>query len=384
MSVMQRAGSPNWFIEFTHKGRPVRKTSGVPMGATKAEQKASKKEAEAIEQRWRDEIDAEIKDNRSKADLAFVMTRYFNAVIKPKDAAGTDYHKKAKAILRHFKPETLVADISAEKISLWKDGMLAGGALEHQGNGVWKANKDRGLKVRSVNAYLACLRAVLKKCASAEWNYLKASPEIVCVKGKKPKLRFLDQQEAIALIRAAAPDKFANGDSMHLQQLMRFLLGTGARKHEALELTWNRVRLMGNGMASVLLDGKGDKERTVPIGDALRQMLIEMRRAQQAGGYTGNKVFVYFVKGEWMEIEGVSSSFLTARRKAGLGTDVTLHTLRHTYASWHAQADTPMKKLAELLGHSTVTTTDLYAHLAPQHLESSVEKLEASMMQLAA
>jgi integrase len=381
MTVMKRAGSPNWFIEFSYKGQTVRKTSGVPL-----DQVGGKKEAKEVEARWRAEIDDEIKTGRTQASLSVAMTRYFNVKIKPNDPTGEDYFKKMKKILAHFGPDTLLADITSQKIADWAEGMQAGGLLEHRGHGVWKANKDRAYKPRSINAYLACLRAVLKKAASPEWNLLKAAPEVAMVDGKKPKLRFLDADEAMALVKAALPDKSANTDSLHLQQLIRFLLGTGARKSEALNLTWRCVELAGNGMASVRFeDTKTDVPRTVPVGDTLRDMLIEMRAAQQAAGYTGKKVFVYLNgQGEWMEIKGVSSSFLTARAKAGLGDDVTLHTLRHTYASWLAQDDVSMAKIAVLLGHSTVTTTQLYAHLAPRHLESSVSVLEHRMLKLEA
>ena len=381
MTVMKRAGSPNWFIEFSYKGQTVRKTSGVPL-----DQVGGKKEAKEIEARWRDEIDEQVKSGRTQATLGDTMTRYFHVVIKPNDPSGTDYHKKAKRILKYFGADTVLDTITSEAIADWSESMQRGGLLEHKGNGVWVANEDKGLKVRSINAYLACLRAVLKKAASKQWNYLKVAPEVKMVDGKKPKLRFLDADEATALIKGALPDKSANTDSLHLQQLIRFLLGTGARKSEALNLTWRCVELAGNGMATVRFeDTKTDKPRTVPVGDTLRDMLIEMRAAQQAAGYTGKKVFVYLNgQGEWMEIKGVSSSFLTARAKAGLGDDVTLHTLRHTYASWLAQKDVSMAKIAVLLGHSTLTTTDLYAHLAPRHLESSVGILEGAMQQLAA
>ena len=144
---------------------------------------------------------------------------------------------KAKRILAHFGPDTVLDEITSEAVADWSESMQRGGLLEHKGNGVWVANEDKGLAVRSVNAYLACLRAVLKKAASKQWNYLKVAPEVKMVDGKKPKLRFLDADEAAALIKGALPDKSANTDSLHLQQLIRFLLGTGARKTEALSLT---------------------------------------------------------------------------------------------------------------------------------------------------
>ena len=124
--------------------------------------------------------------------------------------------------------------------------------------------------------------------------------------------------------------------------------------------------------------------RTVPIGDTLRDMLLAMKAQQQAAGYTGKNVFVYYGAQGPEEIKGVGSSVLTPRAKAGLGDDVTLHTLRHPYASWLAQKDVSMAQIAVLLGHSTLTTTDLYAHPRPSTWRAASASWKARMQQLAA
>jgi len=392
MTAMLKTGSPNWFLDFTHRGEIVRRTSKVLVKQVGQTTKQTKREAEEVEKRWRDEIDARL-DNKvaPRATLGEVMDRYFFSVIKPaipeellKDEVSInnlDYKKKARRILAHFGADKAVNEITAPAISAWADSMLKSGLLEHHGKGVWVPSATKGLKPRAINAYLSCLRAVLKRCAQDDWGFIATAPVVKMVKGKKKKVRFLEPEEANALIVAALPDRSANTDSLHLQQLIRFLLGTGARKSEALSLTWRNVNLTSNSNASVhFADTKTDEPRTVPVGDTLRDMLIEMKREQTKLGYTGKRVFVYFVRGEWLEINGVGSSFVTARTKAGLGDDVTLHTLRHTYASWMLQDDVDLKKVSELLGHASINmTADTYGHLLPKHLESSVNVLEKRM-----
>ena len=65
-----------------------------------------------------------------------------------------------------------------------------------------------------------------------------------------------------------------------------------------------------------------------------------------------------------------------AKKRAGLN-NVSIHTLRHAFGSRAVMAGIPFKIVAELMGHSWTKTTEIYAHLSPEHLESEVAKLES-------
>jgi len=70
----------------------------------------------------------------------------------------------------------------------------------------------------------------------------------------------------------------------------------------------------------------------------------------------------------------IKKGFATACRRAGL-VDVTPHTLRHTCGSWLAQSGVPLIEIAAWLGHSHERTTELYAHLSPEHLRGAADAL---------
>lgn len=73
-------------------------------------------------------------------------------------------------------------------------------------------------------------------------------------------------------------------------------------------------------------------------------------------------------------VGSIRTAFRTARKRAGLGTDVTANTLRHTFASWAVQAGVPLIKVAQALGHrSTQMVERHYGHLAPEHLDEAAE-----------
>ena len=68
-------------------------------------------------------------------------------------------------------------------------------------------------------------------------------------------------------------------------------------------------------------------------------------------------------------------SFATACRKAGI-VDFRIHDLRHTCAAWLVNAGVSLSEVRDLLGHSTVTVTEKYAHLAPENVRVAVSRLE--------
>jgi len=68
---------------------------------------------------------------------------------------------------------------------------------------------------------------------------------------------------------------------------------------------------------------------------------------------------------------------LQATKRANV-KDVTLHTFRHTFASWLVMESVDIPTIAELLGHADIKTTMKYAHLAPEHVKKAVERLQFS------
>jgi integrase len=71
--------------------------------------------------------------------------------------------------------------------------------------------------------------------------------------------------------------------------------------------------------------------------------------------------------------DNVRRSWKTARRGAGLGPDVTPHTLRHTFASWAVQDGHPFSLVAEALGMTEAMVRRVYGHLAPEHTRGVVQ-----------
>ena len=162
--------------------------------------------------------------------------------------------------------------------------------------------------------------------------------------------------------------------------IVNFLAGTGLRWGELAGLHWDNLRLDVNTVTvrDVLSAGeikpypKSRKQRHVPLFDwVIADIDLAVPRAiceaKHAVGVCQSGLVFHTVTGAPLDDRNFSRRVLKpALERAGLGDlGVTLHDLRHTYASWLVQAGIPLERVAELLGHASITTTQIYAHLMP-------------------
>ncbi len=175
-------------------------------------------------------------------------------------------------------------------------------------------------------------------------------------KTPKSKERWLTHDEAESLFKAAA------SSPEHLQLFIALALFTGARKTAILNLKWNQVDLLGGYINyNVLGEAETNKKRAlIPIADKLMPYLVHARNRGTGDGYV--------IHINQKPLKDIKKSFQHACKKAGL-SDVTPHTLRHTCATWLAQAGVPFPKIAQYIGHKNSRTTEaIYAHHAPDYL----------------
>jgi site-specific recombinase XerD len=88
--------------------------------------------------------------------------------------------------------------------------------------------------------------------------------------------------------------------------------------------------------------------------------------------------FVFHRKGLQLPGDYVQHKFKRYARKLGLSENVRFHTLRHTFATWLVQEGVSIYEVQKLLGHSDISVTQVYSHLAASELHSAVEKLRVA------
>lgn len=187
--------------------------------------------------------------------------------------------------------------------------------------------------------------------------------------------RALPVDDVLRLLEAAG-SVAATGDGARLalrdRALMEFLYGTGARISEAVRVA---IDDLDTDAGTVLLHGKGGRNRLVPIGGyavaALRGYLVRARPDLAAAGRGTPAVFLN-ARGGPLSRQGAWAILRGAARRAGLpgvGADaVSPHTLRHSYATHLLDGGADVRVVQELLGHASVTTTQVYTMVTVERL----------------
>jgi integrase/recombinase XerD len=155
--------------------------------------------------------------------------------------------------------------------------------------------------------------------------------------------------------------------------MLELLYAAGLRVSELVGLRSEYLNLK-DGWVRVL--GKGSKERLVPIHDRARQALagyLALRERRFSGRATSAEVFVGRTGRKlsrvqfWRDLRALG-------RKAGLKIELHPHLLRHSFATHLLTGGADLRAVQELLGHSSLATTQIYTHLAPAGLKAAHEK----------
>ena len=221
---------------------------------------------------------------------------------------------------------------------------------------VKKYARDRGAAPGTILREIGVLRAALA--------WAKANGRIVDfphiynpVAAPAPRQRWLTKTEGRKLLEAA--------NEPHLKLFIMLGLTTAARMGAILELTWDRVdferRLIDYG------EGYGNKRRAVaPIGEDL----LEMLRGAKALASTP-----YVIEYRGARVLEIKNGFRAACRRAVV-EGVTPHILRHSAASWMAQAGIPFRHIAQMLGDEERTVEKVYAKFSPEYLRGASDALK--------
>ena len=182
-----------------------------------------------------------------------------------------------------------------------------------------------------------------------------------------PDVLTYDQVRALLDTPAGADDPIGLRD----RALLEFLYATGARVSETVGADLADVDVETR---AAKLTGKGSKQRLVPVGsyacEALRRYLNAGRPPLQRRAHARPELRALFLntRGRRLSRQSVWQIVQDAGARAGLGRSVHPHTLRHSFATHLLQGGADVRTVQELLGHASVTTTQIYTHVSPQTL----------------
>ena len=184
--------------------------------------------------------------------------------------------------------------------------------------------------------------------------------------------RFFYEKEMTALFEAT------EGDTQMLirdRALLESLYGTGMRVSECTGLKMENVDLTNKKM---LLHGKGDKDRLVPFGsycqEALQRYFKQTRTPLMEKYHRDHDLVFVNHYGNPLTPAGVAYILKQIVKRSSLHTSIHPHELRHTFATHLMSNGADLRAVQELLGHSSLSTTQIYTHVTPEHLQRDYRK----------
>lgn len=222
----------------------------------------------------------------------------------------------------------------------------------------WKARRLKdGIRSHTLYNELKVLKTMFARLK--DWGlYDGENPVIKLPKTVRRKIVVLTPEEV---------QRYLDFCSDRYYPIAATLVFTGIRKGELLSLRWSDVDLM-KMIIAIRADSslKNSKGREIPINSQLVPILRQLKRTSE---------WVFTGKDGKSQLSTFDKSHRTARKKAGLHS-LTIHTLRHTFASLALQAGFDVGAVSKLLGHSSIRVTmEIYHHLNTDHARRVVEGL---------
>ena len=217
---------------------------------------------------------------------------------------------------------------------------------------------------------LATLRTFFNYCIKKGMIEANPAKEVATPKIPKRVPKFLTVDEVFSLLDSAA-DKGALG--VRDRGILELLYASGLRVSELVGLNLEDVDLKAR---TVRVMGKGRKERIVPVGE--KACLALATYLEKRTGLLAGKVAecAYFVNRHGGRLTARSVERLLAKymRRCGVQKTVTPHVLRHTFATHLLGAGADMRGIQELLGHSSLSTTQKYTHVGIENLMKAYDE----------
>ena len=236
---------------------------------------------------------------------------------------------------------------------------------------VWDLKIKQKLAPTSICEHLAALKSFGKYLVRSK--ILDKNPAETIPMPKRPKrlVTFLSQKDL-------SEEKFPELKDPTLPQvrarlLLELIYGSGLRISECQSLHWNQLRIKEH---LVRVIGKGNKERIVPITDSLISWLEQFRVAEIEAGHAPTETSFVFLSenGKPYDVRTLRNDIHDLLREIGWEGKASPHVLRHSFATHLLENGAEIMSVKEMLGHSSISTTQIYTHVNAERLREAFKK----------
>ena len=233
-----------------------------------------------------------------------------------------------------------------------------------------EALSDTGLSIKSVARIVSGVKSFYKFLITEE--YISVNPFSRISSPKLPKYlpEVLTHDQVMKMIEVI---DYARFPAERDKTILMLLYGSGLRVSELVSLQVNDL-FVDEGVLKVV--GKGNKERLVPIGEKTTKQVeyyLQYYRKEVAKKSSGPELILN-QKGNSLSRIYVFKTIKKLAERAGIKQNISPHTLRHTFATVLIEAGADLRAVQQMLGHSSITTTEIYTHIDKSYLKTVIEQ----------
>ena len=286
---------------------------------------------------------------------------------------GTDFSQESRNFLDHLRVERGLAENSIAAYG--RDLRRFGGFLGLSGKALDEVTpetirefqswlRQEKLSPATLNRIISALRTFFRYLANDN-----GFPDPLIDVEKSRQIRRLPKALTVGEIVSMIEAAYREGEPVSIRDraLLELLYGSGARVTEVVNLDLSDINQLlseGNEVATIKLHGKGGKDRIVPLGSyasaALADYLTQVRPALSLNSAKTTPALFLNQRGTRLSRQSAWQFVLDAAHAAGVMGKVSPHVFRHSYATHLLDGGADIRVVQELLGHASVTTTQIY------------------------
>ena len=227
---------------------------------------------------------------------------------------------------------------------------------------------NRGCKSSTILRKLSSLRSLYgylykRSLITTNWASLLTSPKL-----EKHLPKFLFETEMQAILAEPISDSYTD---LRDYLIFEILYCTGLRVSELASLRLSQV-LQSNG--KLVVRGKGNKERVVFLGESAKQYLfkyVSLRQRRSSSEAHQDALFLS-QRDSSLSVRGIQYLVSNYLAKLGIFKQISPHVLRHSFATHLLNSGADIRSVQELLGHSSLATTQVYTHISRQKMREAL------------
>ena len=236
---------------------------------------------------------------------------------------------------------------------------------------VWDLKMKQKLAPTSICEHLAALKSFGKFLVKSKTLEKNPAENVPMPKRPKRLVNVLGQKDL-------AEEKFPDIADPTLQQvrariLLELIYGSGLRISECQNLTWDRI---DTNAKLVRVLGKGNKERIVPLTESFIDRIANYKQMQMQAGHIPSATGYVFLSedGKPFGLRTLRNDIQHLLREIGWEGKASPHVLRHSFATHLLENGAEIMSVKEMLGHSNISTTQVYTHVNAERLRAAFKK----------